>query len=329
MEPKRSRRLVLAAIPTIATAAPLALIFGARASRRSVVAPAGEAPESRAAPISSATAAEASPSPTPAERKAVAEATDLVPQISKRLGRGFRIVRTGFYIVAGDLSAAELDRYRRRTVEACDRALEASLFPQRPARALVVYLFRDARSYEANVKRLCGYEPSTPYGFYVESERSLYMNIGTGGGTLVHEMTHALMDSDCPDAPCWIFEGIGSLYEQCSVAENRLYGRVNWRLPGLQEGIREGRLVPLRRLVQRSYDDFADGEESGMLYAESRYLMQYLQERKLLLRFWREFKANKARDPTGARTLAKVTGRSLDQLQREWLKWVKTLRWRR
>ena len=58
-------------------------------------------------------------------------------------------------------------------------------------------------------------EPSTPYGYFVPRERRMVMNIRTGGGTLVHEMVHALMKPDFPDVPTWFDEGLASLLEQC------------------------------------------------------------------------------------------------------------------
>ena len=37
------------------------------------------------------------------------------------------------------------------------------------------------------------------------------MNIGTGGGTLVHELTHSLIAFDFPHVPDWFNEGLASL----------------------------------------------------------------------------------------------------------------------
>jgi len=64
------------------------------------------------------------------------------------------------------------------------------------------------------------------------------MNIATGGGTLVHEMTHALMAPDFPQAPIWISEGLASLYEQCRVEKQSLKGDPNWRLPELKRALK-------------------------------------------------------------------------------------------
>ena len=65
----------------------------------------------------------------------------------------------------------------------------------------------------------------------------------------------------------------------------------------------------------------------GDNYAQARYLCYYLQEKGLLVRFYREFRKNCAADRTGYNTLCAVLGR-LDMVawQREWERWVLGLR---
>ena len=52
-----------------------------------------------------------------------------------------------------------------------------------------------------------------------------------------------------------------------------------------------------------------DGKRGALLYATSRYLLYYLQERGQLVRFYRAFRDAVAcgRDPRGQETLAQVT----------------------
>ncbi|HEX6765667.1 MAG TPA: hypothetical protein VF103_09325, partial [Polyangiaceae bacterium] len=68
------------------------------------------------------------------------------------------------------------------------------------------------------------------------------------------------------------------------------------------------------------------GDESGIHYAESRYLLYYLQERGLLKRYYAEFVRNRETDPSGYRTLSDVLERSdLTVFQKEWEAYVLTL----
>ena len=103
------------------------------------------------------------------------------------------------------------------------------------------------------------------------------MNVGTGTGTLVHELTHALIAPDFPNVPDWFNEGLASLYEQCSLGPDTITGHENWRLPALQKAIQSGKLRPLSELI--ADDDFRNNERVGLNYAEARYLMFYLQEK--------------------------------------------------
>ena len=151
------------------------------------------------------------------------------------------------------------------------------------------------------------------------------MNIATGTGTLVHEIVHPYMRADFPSAPSWFDEGLASLFEQCRQREGQIVGLLNWRLPVLKQGLQGGKLVELKELLATSTEEFYD-DPDGMHYAEARYLCYYLQEKKLLRLFYREFKKNQNVDPTGRQTLLKITGKnSLKQLQDEWLAFLAPL----
>jgi hypothetical protein len=153
----------------------------------------------------------------------------------------------------------------------------------------------------------------------------MLMNVGTGTGTLVHELTHALIAPDFPGVPDWFNEGLASLYEQCSLSGDTIRGHENWRLPALQKAIRSGTLRPLEQLI--TDDDFRNDARVGINYAEARYLMFYLQERGLLRRYYTNFRAHAKDDPTGLETLKRlIAPQSLDEFERDWRKWVMTLR---
>ena len=60
-------------------------------------------------------------------------------------------------------------------------------------------------------------------------------------------------------------------------------------------------------------------EDTGTNYAQARYLCYYLQEKRLLRRFYREFVVNAKTDPTGYKTLQRVLGeRDMTAFQRRW-----------
>ena len=229
------------------------------------------------------------------------------------------------FVVAGDGTPEELERSARTVRWAADR-LEASFFGKRPKQILDVFLFTTAESYERGVRALTGEGPSTPYGFYSSAGGGLFMNIATGGGTLVHEIVHPYVEADFPGAPPWLNEGLGSLFEQSAERGGRIVGLTNWRLAGLQRAIARGAVPSFRALTDLPAATFY-GDDSGTNYAQSRYLLYYLQEQGRLQGFYRAFRAARAEDPTGYATLVQHLGeRDMADFQRRWERYVVALR---
>ena len=153
----------------------------------------------------------------------------------------------------------------------------------------------------------------------------MLMNVSTGTGTLVHELTHALVDPDFPNIPAWFNEGFASLCEQCSIQNGQITGLVNWRLPALQSAIKDNKLRPLRDMM--TDDNFYSPDRVGLNYAQARYLMLYLQEKSLLQTYYRTFRGHAKADPAGIKTLeSAVAPQPFDQFEREWKTWVSALR---
>jgi hypothetical protein len=148
------------------------------------------------------------------------------------------------------------------------------------------------------------------------------MNISTGGGTLVHEIVHPYIEANFPNCPAWFNEGLGSLFEQSAERDGHIIGLPNWRLPGLQRAIREQRAPQFDKLLKTTTNQFY-GDDSGVHYAEARYLLFYLQEQGLLRTYYQRFVENQARDPSGYDTLIEVLGRpNMRTFRGEWEKFV-------
>lgn len=210
------------------------------------------------------------------------------------------------FVVIGNGTADDLVR-DASTVRWAVEHLEADFFDARPTKILDVFLFRDADSYERGVKALTGDEPGTPYGFYSHTHGGLFMNIATGGGTLVHEIVHPYVEADFPDAPAWLNEGLGSLFEQSADRDGHIIGMTNWRLAGLQKAIAKRRVPTFEQLTHLGDNAFY-GDDSGVNYAASRYLLYYLQEHGKLRDFYVTFRAARAKDPSGYATLVATLG---------------------
>jgi hypothetical protein len=241
---------------------------------------------------------------------------------------GFHMVVEPPFVVVGDEAPRVVEQHAASIVRWAVERLRAAYFARDPDRVLEIWLFRDPASYRHHVRALFGDEPTTPYGYFDSAQNALIMDISTGGGTLVHEIVHPFVDANFPRCPAWFNEGLGSLYEQAGERDGAIIGLVNWRLPALQRALEQGTAPPLRQLLASDAGEFY-GDPSGVYYAAARYLLYYLQEQGLLLRYYTEFTAAYERDPTGLDTLLDVSGRDLRQLESDWRDFVMRLRFYR
>jgi hypothetical protein len=249
-----------------------------------------------------------------------------VMTLRQRLPQGFSFVIEPPFIVIGDESPERVKMRSVHTVKAFSDAMRRQYFPKDPPKIYEIWLFKNDRSYRKYAKELFNDEPDTPYGYCSDSHSALVMNIGTGGGTLCHEMVHAFMPSNFPQCPSWFNEGLASLYEQCQFVNGKAMGLTNWRLAGLQREIKDETLPSFNELCSTTTHQFYHSTK-GNNYAQARYLLYYLQEKGLLDKYYREFHKNAKKDPTGLQALKKVLKEDdLKDFQKRWEKWVMTLR---
>jgi hypothetical protein len=250
-----------------------------------------------------------------------------VELLKKKLpSKDFSIVIQKPFVVIGDEPEADIKEHAEHTIKWAVDKLKQDFFTNDPSDILDIWLFRDAASYESNTLLLFGEKPGTPYGYYSNRHKALIMNISTGGGTLVHEIVHPFVEANFPDCPAWLNEGLGSLYEQCGEVEGHIHGFPNWRLPGLQQAIKNGKVPSFKTLTAMSANAFYN-EDRGTNYGQARYLCYYLQEKGLLIKFYREFLAAQKDDPTGFKTLQKTLGESdMDAFKTRWEAYVLALK---
>ena len=249
---------------------------------------------------------------------------DHMAALRKKLPPGFTTVRQAPFVVVGDEPAEVVSLRAATIVKWAVDLLKKDFFVKDPEEIIDIWLFKDKESYDKNTLELFGDKPSTPYGYYSQQHNALIMNIATGGGTLVHEIVHPYMRANFPECPSWFNEGMGSLFEQSAEKDGHIRGLTNWRLPRLQQGIKAGKLLPFEKLTALNTADFY-GEAGGYssYYGQSRYLCYYLQENGLLVKYYRDFLANRKEDPTGFQTLKKVLGeRDMIAFTKKWEEFV-------
>lgn len=249
-----------------------------------------------------------------------------VERVKKKLpSADFTVIIQRPFVVIGDEPSEAVKRHSEKTIKWAVDKLKQDFFTQDPKEILDIWLFKDAVSYQRNTLALFGEKPGTPYGYYSPTHKALIMNISTGGGTLVHEIVHPFVEANFPNCPPWFNEGLGSLYEQSGEVNGHIHGYPNWRLPGLQKAIRAGKVPDFKSLMALGAHAFYD-EDKGTNYGQARYLCYYLQQRGLLIKFYREFLAHQKKDPTGQQSLHK-TLRIADMraFKLKWEKYVLTL----
>ena len=241
-----------------------------------------------------------------------------VMNLRRGLPRTFTVLVEPPFVVLGNGEPQEVRRHARETVGWTVGQLRQDFFSRDPRRILDIWLLKDDSSYRQVAVRLTGEEPNTPYGFYSPEHDVLVMNIDTGGGTLVHEIVHPFMAANCPTCPAWFDEGLGSLYERCAERHGHIVGLPNWRLTQLQSAIRAHAVPSFRSLTSLTGRDFYSGQ-SSLHYAQARYLLYALQERGLLIPYYRALTAGLKTDSTGYAALAAVLGeKDMAAFQRHW-----------
>jgi hypothetical protein len=305
------------ALALLLTAAPAAAAPAARSPARTVA-------TRPAAAASRPAAAATRPAKYPSDRL-VEACRKKADALRRARGAKMSIVVHPPFVIAGDMPAAQVARYAKWSVVRPAHAMWAGYFRNKPDRAITVLLFAGAKSYERHAREHYPGGGHPYFGYYLSAERTMVMNIRTGTGTLVHELTHALIAYDFPGVPTWFNEGLASLHEQCNVQERRIVGLTNWRLPALQRAIRKGTLRPLRELVTAR--DFY-GRRQGDNYAQARYFCMYMQEQRLLAKFYRHFRARHTGPQADVRAIEHVFGKKLPEIEKAFLAWVLTLRFR-
>lgn len=246
-----------------------------------------------------------------------------------RLDENCRVVVRPPFVLAGNLSSAELMQLYDQTILPAANALAGDYFKIAPDQPITVLCFADTESYTHAATQLLGERNPSPYGFYRPHGRVVIANLATGTGTMIHELTHALVDFDFPKLADWFNEGLASLHEACryDIDESgtlHLRGLTNWRLPGLQKLIANRTLRPTRTMI--AANDFR-GALEGANYAQARYLCFYLQQQGKLTEFYQVYRANQSEDPLGEASLAQVLKiTDWAEFDREYWHWVMALK---
>ena len=228
---------------------------------------------------------------------------EMADWVRRGQGPGLQVVVRVPFVVAGDADEATLDRWYRETLGPGAESLAAEYFDVRPSQPITVVLLGDRDRYRSHAERILGHVPVSPHGFYRDHLRMMVVNVQSGPGAVLHELTHALMAFDFPDAPPWIGEGLAAIYEEGIVPSSP--GGPGRRLPVLLDAMRRGELRTLESLVRAA--DFDDPRQS-VNYAQAQQFCWFLHRQGLLGRVYRQVRDNQPRDPSGEATVRRILG---------------------
>ncbi len=243
------------------------------------------------------------------------------------LGAATKAIRVApIFIVAGPSPAVTSSA--TPFIEAVIAAYTNGRFGKAPAQAISIYIFPEPTSYHGFCrKHYGGKECISRFGFYEPNDRKIIMN-GGADGTLSHELAHPFVETDFPEAPTWINEGIASLFEQPILAgRGEIHGGKNWRFPRLRNAMnsaKEDPSVRLETLFTIGDDDFRNASED-LHYAMARYFCQWMDEKGKLWAFFHAWRDNVKDDPRGEKAFIEVMGKTPRDASTEWRRWLRAL----
>lgn len=259
-----------------------------------------------------------------------------------QLDTDFHVVIETPFVVIGDLPAAQLKRHYTEVVVPTADAIRHTYSEAEIDEPVVLMLFATEESYRIHSRRLFAQQNASVYGYYKPSNRTVAINLESGLGTLVHELTHAIFDFDFANMPIWLNEGIASLHEQATFvggntngdqtsSHSRIVGQVNWRYPIVKDAIDSGRLKSIEDLLADSAG--FRGPRQGVNYAHARYLCMYLQKQNKLAALYKSLrdpiddhaKANKPNDYDRRIFQAMFPGKSWQEIDHDFQQWAVSL----
>jgi hypothetical protein len=253
--------------------------------------------------------------------------SNVIANLKEKISDNFYITTFSSFVIVSNLNIQETEKIINSTIAKSEECFYKDYFDKKPDKITTVFLFKDDKSYSYWAKKLYRDEDLSRFGYFKPDENVMLMNISTGSGTLVHELTHCFINYDFPDIPAWFNEGLGSLYERSSLNNNKILGYVNWRLPELQDAISEKSYTSLETLMKMSDKKFY-GNGSLLNYAQARYFCLYLQQKGLLINYYRTFRDRFDEDKTGIKFLEEIIETDLNEFDKNFVEWVKGLEYK-
>lgn len=249
----------------------------------------------------------------------------VIDMYSSNIPCSHSITRFRYYVIFSSLDENTtynlIDKDIRNTVDAMVNNYVSDL----PDSVIPVILFSNYDEYKDFSVNTMGIVESdlSPFGFYKITKNTIVVRYVNWKGSISHEFTHSLIQHDFPDIPSWFNEGLAALHEKYILKDSSMIGDFNWRIVSLRRALRENTYTGLRKLMETNDEELYEGRTS-FYYAQSRYLLMYLQQKNRLENYYKLFRDTYDDDPTGITQLEKVTHKSLKKIDKELVDYIHT-----
>lgn len=225
--------------------------------------------------------------------------------LKQKLAPEFHLVVRPPFVLAGDIPALKLRQLHDEIVAPVSRALRSTYFKRAPNQPITIVICATEARFRQLAQEWDGHLDGGYHGYYQRDKRRVLLDLGAGNGSLAHELTHALTQSDCEDLPEWFDEGLAALHEDAtfSARENGLIGLPNWRCRITQQALKTSQLPSSAELTRPR--EFRTGNVE-LRYAMSRSLCLFLQDERLLAKFYKDLRERNPDDISGIQTLCRV-----------------------
>ncbi|MDB5386654.1 MAG: hypothetical protein JWM11_2300 [Planctomycetaceae bacterium] len=243
--------------------------------------------------------------------------------LKQLLPQDFHFVVRPPFVLAGDISVARLQALHDGIIAPVSRALQATYFVRRPNQPIRIVICATEARFRQLAREWDGHRDGGYHGYYQRDKRRVLLDLAAGNGSLAHELTHALSQSDCEDLPEWFDEGLAALHEDAtfSAGEKGLIGLPNWRCRITLQALKSRELPSLHDLTKPA--EFRAGNVE-LRYAAARSVCLFLQERRLLAAYYKGLRGRDRSDVSGLETLCRILQvADVAAVERQFHGWVK------
>lgn len=228
-----------------------------------------------------------------------------------------------FSVLEPELTYKLIDNNIRNTLT----TMQKHYIKKNPDSLTALFMFEDYDSYKEFSLNTFDINPEdlSPYGFYKISRNAITIRYVSWKGSIAHEVTHAMIQADFPQVPSWFNEGLAALHENAKFNNDKLISSFSWRILSLRRSFRENTYTPLKTLMETN-DDELYSARSSFYYAQSCYLLMYLQDKGKLTDYYNLFRNSYEEDQTGISQLETVLNIPLDKFEPEYTSYVQSFR---